>query len=785
MLTNFIKITLRNLIKNKTHAAINLFGLAIGLACTTLIALWIQRELSVNDFHVNKGQLFRVLENQTYAGNEIFTFAATPGPLAQKLKDDFPEITHASRVTWGGQNLITVGGLSFYEAGLSVDPDFMEMFSFPLVLGNIETALAEPNNILISEELANKYYGSANLAMDKMLQIDAGDDYKVVGILKNVPVNSSFDFDFLLPLDNHLKRNGWLENWGSNGIRTYLMAQPGATVASISDKIKNVVKDNNEGSVVDLHVQAMADWYLRTDFENGTYAGGGRIEQVRMFGIIAIFILLIACINFMNLSTAKSASRALEVGVRKVTGATRGMLALQFLGESALMSLIAGLLGVALASMFLPYFNQLFELELSLNMAGTTFWVGLASIVSLTGLVAGSYPALFLSGFEPVKVLKGLAITGGRAANLRRALVTVQFFISVFLIISTIVIYQQMDLIRHQRLGYEKENLVFLPINGTLFEKYETVKTELSQLANVMGVSHTTGWIHAWGNNTSDYDWPGKDPEEDILIQTVPVGYDFVATIGAKISEGRDFSPEFPADSSNFVINETAARLMGLDAPVGQQMSLHGEPGTIVGVVSDFHVGSFREKQDPLVMTLRDFKNWMYVRISPSDYQATLSGIETVLKKHNPAYPFEYHFTDQEYEQLHRSEQRTGELAKVFAFLAIFVSCLGLFGLASFSTEQRKKEVGIRKVLGASVTNLTGLLSKDFLVLVILAIVLATPLAWWAMNGWLQDFEFRVDLQWWMFALSGILALLIAFLTVSFQSIKAALANPVDSLRSD
>ncbi|HFA49566.1 MAG TPA: ABC transporter permease [Bacteroidetes bacterium] len=783
MYKNYLKIALRNLFKQRAHSTINLLGLAFGLACTTIIALWIKRELSVNQFHERKAQLFRILEHQTY-GDDTFTFGSTPGPLAEKLKTDFPEITHASRATWGDRSLLSYNGQSFYENGISVEPDFLKMFTFPLLRGNAETALLQPNNILISKELADKYFIGED-PMGKLIKVGAETEYRVAGVLENVPKNSSMKFDFLLPLDNYLKENDWLKNWHSNGIRTYFLAQPGITGAAITEKIKKVVADNGQENV-ELLAYPLSDWYLRWDFKDGKYTGGGRIKTVRMFGMIAIFILLIACINFMNLSTAKSSTRAVEVGIRKVTGATRGMLAVQFLSESLVMAVVAGIIGTALASMTLPYFNHLFNIELTMASAGNGFWLGIAGVVLFTGLLAGTYPAFFLSGFQPVKVLKGITLGSGGAVKLRKILVTAQFVISIFLIISTLVVYKQIQFIKSKDLGYNKENLVYVPVNGTLYDQYDAVKTELLQLPAVSSVSTTTGQIHAWGNNTADVTWDGKDPETSILFQTIPVDYDFVKTIGAKLKDGRDFSPEFATDSSNYVINETAAKLMGMDDPVGQTMSLWETPGQIVGCVKDFHVGSFRTKQDPVIMILAPWKNFIYIRLQPTDdLKGTLASMEKVFAKHNPAYPFEYKFTDQEYEKMHSDVQRTGELAKAFAFLAIFVSCLGLFGLAAFATEQRRKEIGIRKVLGASVGNLTGLVSKEFMYLVLLAIVIASPLAWWAMNGLLEDFAYHIQLNAWYFVLAGSAAVFVAFVTVGFQSVKAALANPVESLRSE
>ncbi len=787
---NFIKISLRNLLKSRTFSIINLAGLSMGLACFILIALWINRELSVDGFHENRDRLFRVLENQTYSGNEIFTFAATPGPLRDMLKQKFPEITHASRATWGDRSLISFGDQSFFEEGFYVDPDFIPMFNLSFLRGDAKTALAAPNEILLSERIAQKYFGAAD-PLEKTLKLDDADEYVVKGIFRDMPENSTLEFDFLVPLDNHIKRNDWLQTWNSNGIRLFLMTQPGVKAEALSAKIKNTVRENSEQDNVDLWVQAAADWYLRSDFKDGKYTGGGRIEYVRLFGIIALFILLIACINFMNLSTAKSASRALEVGIRKVSGATRRVLSAQFLSESLVLSLIAGILGIGLTKLALPYFNRLFELELSLGQAGAGFWAAIVGVMFLTGVIAGSYPALFLSGFQPVKVLKGSTKTGtgGGSALLRKVLVTAQFMISVFLIVSTLVIFRQTEFIRTKRLGYDKENLLYFPANGALPEKYETVKAELLQLPGIASVSYTSGWIHSWGNNTSGVSWPGKEPDQSILFQTIPTGYDFLKTIGATLKDGRDFSPDFPGDSLAYIVNERAASLMGMDNPVGQQLTLNETKGPIIGVVNDFHVGTFRNNQDPVILALRPYNFFIYARLRPGDQAAALASIGNVLKKHNPAYPFEYHFTDQEYEQLHQGEKRMGALSRVFAFLAIFVSCLGLFGLAIFSTEQRTKEIGIRKVMGATVMDLVSLFSGNFLKLVGIAFLLGAPLAWWATTNWLENFAFRIDMGWRFFlplALgAGGLAALIAFLTVGSQSIKAALANPVKSLRNE
>ena len=785
MFKNYFKIAFRNLLKQRVHSGINLMGLAIGLASVTLIALWIQRELSMNNFHENGARIFRIMEHQTY-GEDIYTFGATPGPLAKVLVEDYPEISHACRSTWDGSILVTVGELSAYEKGKGVEPSFLEMFTFPLLYGDKNTALTKPDDIIITKDMAEKYFGKTN-AVGEHLMLHNNTEYVVAGILENLPKNSQMKFSMLYPFEVILKNNESLKQWGNNSIITYFMTNEPMTSEYISAKIDSTIINHSEVEGTELHAHPLADWYLRSDFENGKQTGGGRIEHVRLFGIIALFILIIACINFMNLSTAKSANRAMEVGVRKVSGAGRSTLAAQFIMESMFTVVLAGLLGAAMASMILPKFNLLFNLELSMGDAGMPFYLGMAGVILLTGFLAGSYPAFFLSGFDPVRVLKGQIQSGKGAVRLRKVLVTAQFIISISLIICSLVVFNQIEYIKNKNLGYDKENLMYFSFNGNYWDDYDALKTELTQLPDVGSVSFTSAQIHYWGNNTSSVDWDGKDPETSILFQTVPVGYDFLKTIGAELKEGRDFSVDFPADSTNFVINETAAKLMGLESPVvGKTISLWDTRGRIVGLAKDFHVGSFKDKQDPVVLFMGKWKNNVYVRIRPSaDMGALLSNMETVFKKHSPGFPFNYHFTDVEYAALHQAEIITGKLAKVFAFLAIFVSCLGLFGLAIFATEQRRKEIGIRKVLGATTVSLTALVSKDFLILVFIALLFAIPLAYWAMDGWLQDFAYRIDLNWWFFASAGGLAVVVAFLTVATQSVKAALANPVESLHSE
>lgn len=777
------KITLRRLWKDKVQSGVNLFGLALGLASTTLIALWIQHELSVDSFHEHRSELYRILEHQTY-GSDIYTFGATPGLLADKLRSDFPEITHTSRVSWGDRLLLQIGEQSFYEQGRHVDPDFLRMFSFPLLAGDVSTALESPNSIVISKTLADKYF-LGQYPIGETLRIDQGEEFTITGVFADVPTNSMFRFDCLLPYYHYEQQNDGLRSWNNNGIQTYIRTLPGVDGATVTDKIANVVADNSEQDNVELLAYAIQDIYLRWDFEQGQYTGGGRISTIRMFALIAIFVLLLACINFMNLSTAKSTVRALEVGVRKVTGASRRVLGQQFLSESLLMTAMAAVFSIGLVLAALPFFNQIFELELSLWRADARIWGVMAIMVVVTGLLSGSYPAFFLARFDPVEVLKGQLQRGGAAARLRKVLVTTQFVICLVLIIGTIVVYQQIQFVKNQQLGYQKENLIYFPIDDQLYEKYDLVKEEMKQLPGVQQVTSLNGELHRWGNNTSGVDWPGKREDQSILFQVLVVDYDFVETIGAKLLAGRDFSPAHGMDTVNLVINETAARAMELpDDPIGQTVSLWDFTGQVIGMVEDFHVTSMRTGQDPVLMALWPGANNFYVRVAGGEQlPETLAALEKIHQRHNPDRPFEYEFTDQEYAEMYRNEERTGSLSKIFAVLAIVVACLGLFGLAVFAAERRRREIGIRKVLGASVSHLVLLLSKELVLLVLLAAVIAGPLAYYALSGWLNSFALHVAWEWWYFGLATALIVSVALITVGWQGLKAAWANPLGALR--
>ncbi|GAB2586746.1 ABC transporter permease [Spirosoma areae] len=791
MLRNYFKIAWRNIVRNKAFSAINILGLALGMACSLLIFLWIQDELSVDNYHANGPQLYNVMQRQLYDG-KAEAGHNTPGILADELKKQFPEIRYAAGYTgWEANMTFAVGDKNNKEMGHWAGADWFNMFSIPLLAGTPETALNSPTGMAISRNVAAFYFGDPVAALGKSIRIDNKTDYQVTAVFENLPDNSSDKYDFLINWQDCISRNPWMREWGNNGPHTRIMLRPDANVANLNAKLGPFLRkyDRNIGKNYDaqLFLQAYADGYLYSNFKNGQQ-DGGRIEYVRLFGVVAVFLLLIACINFMNLATARSVKRAKEVGVRKVMGAMRSLLAGQFMGEAVLFAGLALVLAVTLVFVLLPAFNSLTGKHISLHLTDASFWLLLLGTTLVTGLIAGSYPALFLSSLQPVKVLKGAVTFGSGARLFRQGLVVFQFVLSMLLIVGTIVVYRQVDFIQTENLGYDRENLIYVPVEGELATptKYKTFKDELLRMPGVQFVSSMQEVPTHIGSSTGGVTWPGKDPNVNIEITQTSVGYDLMKTLKVKLT-GRDFSPEFGTDTTNYLINQATAARMGMKNPVGQPITMWGRPGKIIGMMEDFHFQSLHIPIAPLIMRLSTepgSQNLM-IRTQPGQAKQALASIEALWKQQNPKFPFSYQFADDEYQKLYKSESIVGSLANYFAFLAIFISCLGLFGLATFTAEQRTKEIGVRKVLGASVGSIIGLLSQDFLKLVLIAIVIASPVAWWAMTKWLQGFAYKVDIEWWMFALAGFVAVGIALLTVSFQSVKAALMNPVTSLRSE
>jgi predicted permease len=790
MIKNYLKTAWRNLLHNKVFSLINIFGLALGMTCSILITLWLKDELRRDRIHANDKRLFRVMENQYYSGS-ISTFPSSPGILAENIVKDVPEIEMASQMLWEEQPLFTVGDVFDKEKGRYVQKDFLRMFSFKLQKGDPNTALARPDAVVISKQMVNKYFKGQD-PIGKMIKVDSKENVMVTGVLDEIPELSSLKFDFLMSYDIWQKRNDWSKDWGNNGPRCYVMLKPNASVDKVNAKIKNYIKTKNKDSNVEIFLQNYGESYLYSNWENGKQAGG-RIEYVRIFSVVAIVILLIACINFMNLATARSLRRAREIGVRKVVGAGKRQLVAQFIGESMFVSFLAILISLLIVALILPSFNDLTEKHLAISLTDPKFLLILFGLMIVTGVVSGSYPALFMSTLRPIVVLKGILKFKAGATYFRKGLVVFQFALSIILILGMIVVYRQINYIHNKNLGFAKEDLVYMPLEGQLGKNFMAFKNELLNQPGIKGVTSAQSDPLEVGSSTQGVRWPGKDTTKLILFSNNPITYDYVKTMGIQLIDGRDFDPSYSLDSNNYLINEAAAKKIGYKEPVGKELTMWGDKGTIIGLMKDYHHNSLHVPIEPLILRL--FKrSWVgesgywgnvIVRTEKGKTKEALASMEKTFKQFNPGFPFKYYFTDDEIMKNYKSEYTVSKLSKYFAFLAIFISCLGLFGLVMFTAEQKTKEIGIRKVLGASVSGIVGMLSKDFLVLVLIASALAFPIAWWMMNKWLMDFEYRISIGWWVFVVAGVVAMLIALLTISFQSIKSALANPVKSLRTE
>ncbi|MEP7108291.1 MAG: ABC transporter permease [Ferruginibacter sp.] len=791
MLKNYFKTALRQLQRNKFFSALNILGLALGITCSLLILLWVLDERSVDNFHEKGDRLFTIYERQ-YIDNKIDAGFYSPGVLAEEMKHIVPEIEKASSFAWPAPDRFTfeANNKIIKETGCHAGADFFGMFSYPLLQGNALTALNTPVSLAISNKMAKDFFGSAESAIGKTIRYENSKELTVTAVFADLPHNASTQFDFLINWSTFLDNNAWAKEWGNNGPSTYLLLRKGAKPQLVEARIKkfldNYNKEQSSSYRIELRMQRFGDTYLHSTFKNGVIAGG-RIEYVNIFSIVAVFILLIACINFMNLTTARSAKRAKEIGVRKVAGAIRFSLVRQFLSEALFITLLAVILSLVLVIILLPFFNGLTGKQIEFPFSSTAFWLSLAGLTLFTGLISGSYPALFLSSFRPITVLKGtLKFTNG-ATFFRKGLVVFQFVLSIVLITGTIIISQQVNYIQQINLGYDRENLIYIPIEGDLTGKYSVFKQDALKTPGIKEVTRITQTPTDISNGTGGVDWDGKAPNTSPQFTQAATGYDFVKTLDLKLLTGRDISKDYVSDSLGFLINESALKILNYKDPIGKRLTFWGQKGTIVGVLKDFHFASLHEAIRPLVIRMGENLSYgnILVRTKPGKIKEALAGIERICKQLNPKFPVTYYFSDEEYQKLYRSEQVVSKLSGYFAFLGIFISCMGLLGLAMFTAEQRTKEIGIRKVLGASIASLFSLLSKEFILLVIVALFIASPLAWWAMKAWLQGFAYRIPIAWWIFALAGVLAIFIALLTVSFQAIKAAIANPVKSLRTE
>jgi putative ABC transport system permease protein len=771
MFTNYLKIALRVIKKHKGYSFINIAGLAVGIACCVLILLWVQDELSFDTFHANYKELYRT--NLNIEGQWT---TSSPWALAPILKREYPEVLLATRYR-SNTLLVTYAEKSFYEQSAFVDPDFFEMFTFPQVIGDLKNPFPTPNSVVITERTAKKYFGRED-PIGRTLTINDRTTFTVTGVIQDVPSNSTLEFDILASVElfGEETLNSWaLESW------SYILLQKNTSSDLLQEKISGITMeyDKRTNKTVTTHIYPLSRIHLYS------LGGGGNIIYIYIFSTIAIFILLIACINFMNLSTARGSIRAKEVGMRKVVGARRNHVIKQFFGESLLFSFIALAFAVALVFIFLPGFNNLAQKDITIDLGGNfIILLGLLGITLFTGLVSGSYPALFLSAFHPVKVIKGSYASSSTKPLLRKSLVVIQFTIAIVLIIGTFITAKQLNFIRNKELGFNRQHVISLPMNTGLRESYESFKNELLQHASISHVTSATSRPTQVGNINPVY-WEGRGPEQYEIMNFVSCDHDYIQTFEMEIVAGRDFSRDFPTDRRNYIVNEEAIKFMGLEDPVGKIFSIWEYEGQILGVVKNFHSRSLHDEIVPLVITLNQTwgPNYVFVRIGSGNIPQTLSNIEKIWKKFSPHYPFHYQFLDEVFEQQYRTDQRTGKIFKYFAILAIFISCLGIFGLAAFTAEQRTKEIGIRKVLGASVSGIISLVSKEFIILLALANIIAWPAAFVLIKRLLNSYAYRTTITAWTFLAAGTLATIIALLTVSYQAFKAARTDPSRALR--
>ncbi len=788
MFRNYFKTTFRNLWKNKTYSFLNIFGLAVGIACAALIFLWVEDELTYNHYFSNRDNLYVVKDQQTYDGT-TFTFDATPGPMAQSMKAEIPGIKSTARTTWGNSLLFSVDDKNIYDQGMFVDSNFLRMFQLQFIKGSASAAFNNLYSIVVNETMANKFFGTTDV-IGKSLKVNNKQSYIITGVIKDLPKNVSFKFDWLAPFDIYLNDNTWLKEWGSNGIITYVETTPNANISAINKKLYGYIQSKYDGASAHMSIYPMNRWRLWSSFDNNGKEKEGRLKYVNLFSLIAWIILIIACINFMNLATARSEQRAREVGVRKVLGAAKNKLIAQFISEAIFMAFLSAILAVVIIVLALPAFNTLVEKQLELHLFYPSHIGALLLITLLCGLIAGSYPAFYLSSFNPVTVLKGLKIKTGSAGFVRKGLVVLQFAISVTLIISTIIIYQQIQHVKNRDLGYNKEGLVYTSLSGKMKENFSVIRNDLMQTGVVQNASLSNNQVLQLGNNTGDFSWPGKAADKQVLITVETVSPEYISTMGMHLKSGRDFYSDIKSDTNNIIINEALAKLLTTKNAVGSFLTRNDgkEKYNIVGVIKDFVYNSMYAPASPLILYSDTSNvNILTVRIKQSaDIKTALAKIESVIKNDNPGYPVDLSFVDDQFNQLFKTESLIGKLAGVFAVLAIVISCLGLFGLSAYTAEKRTKEIGIRKVLGATTGGLAGLLSKEFIILVAISCLIAFPLAALIMNNWLQDYkDYRVHLDPLIFLEAGLLATLIALITVSFQAIRAALTNPAKSLRTE
>lgn len=787
MLKNFLVVAIRNLHKNSFYSIINISGLAIGVMSTILILLWVKDEVSFDTFLPRADRLYQVYVNADFDG-KVNTWRSVPLPTYEEMKIADSNITNSAVTGWGGDRLLKYEDTRVMKRGYYVSEEFLDMFQFPLLYGNASDVLDDPSSIVISESTAKILFGEQD-PLNKIIRVDDASELRVTGVLKDIPKNSSFQFDYLLTWKHRESVNEWVvenkDNWGNYSFQIFVELNDAVNAADVQNSIRDILTKKGETDVPrEFFIHPLLKWRLHSNFENGKSAGG-IYDYVQLLSIIAMFILLIACINFMNLATARSEQRAREVGIRKSIGSNRMELILQFLGESLFIAVLAFTLAIILTLLVLPAYNNLVDKQLFIDFTSARFWLFTVGLILLTGIVSGSYPAFYLSSFKPVATLKGKIAAGKGGGTPRKVLVIMQFGFSILLMIGSVVIYNQIDLIKKRQLGYDQQNLITVDLTDALDENYSILKTDLLQSGEVVSMTRSNSAITQINSNNF-LGWPGKPEDQKVIFTTITTEYDYAKTMGIKVLMGRDFSQDFKSDTAAIVINQAALDLMNLEEPLGTELNLWGNKRNLIGVVDNVLMGSPYEEIKPMFMILEDWGGVITVRLRDNnDIQATLVNVKTIFDKYNPAYPFDYLFTDVEYQKKFTIIALTQKLATLFSILAFIITGLGLFGLASFTAEQRTKEIGIRKVLGASVISLVNLMSKEFSRLVILSFIISAPLAWWLLNKYLERYPVRVSLNWSIFALVGVVTLIFALVIVSNQAVRAAHANPVNSLRNE
>jgi putative ABC transport system permease protein len=780
-----LKIALRSLWKNKGFTLINVGGLAIGLASCMILLLYVAYEWGYDKQFSNYENTYIVYNNQTASG-KVFSFASTPGKMAATVKAQVAGVKSATRLDYPNERLLSYKQNGFKKLSTYADAEYLKIFDYKVLKGNPATFLKNPNSVILTETFAKSLFGNED-PLNKIVKLDNVEDLKVEGVIADLPKNSSFQFEYLMPWALHEKLDPWTKtaSWGSNFCMTFIQLEDNSFFEKANAQLHGMIKANNKGSNGEPFMHPMAKYHLYDTFEGGKSVGG-KIDQLKIFVILAFCILLIACVNFMNLSTARSEKRAKEVGVRKAIGSSRRNLVNQFLMESVLLALISTLFAFMLIEVALPYFNDLLGIELRIDYSEWRFWTTLIGLTLLTGLVAGSYPAFYLSSFDPIKVLKGFMSTGSSSLSIRKFLVVFQFVFSSCLIICTAVIYQQLNYIKNKPIGYNRDNLLEIPVQGSLQQpgKFDLLKNELLKSGMVASVANFSNTITGGGNNGYGVSWPGKSLNTDVLVDYRLTGTDFIKTTGMELVAGRDFTAGH-GDSTNVMINEALARTIGMKNPVGASIEWDGTPVTIIGVIKDYVFESPYKLPEPMIIGNTTSSNQtILVRIAADrNLSQAVQVIDQAFKAINPTFPIDRRFVDDNFEKKFSNEKLLGTLANWFGGFAIFISCLGLLGLALYMAEQRKREISIRKVLGANSTNILVLLNKDFIKLVLIANVIALPLGYVVINSWLSNYEFRISLSILPFGLALLLSLLIAILTVSLQSFKVAKANPVDALK--